>query len=151
MIDLARPKTPLDSAKIAGYMAVMSSRGERCPFPASDPFGIAFKEGVALAKAQPKFKKGEMFDLGHYTGLSASVCFDDIEIGDPIVMICKMYGLMVQAADHDPRLVRGELTRIAGKREGTLIYADNGKSTTMFKTDALLGGWHQSFALRWVG
>lgn len=157
MIDLANPKTPLDSAKIAGYLAIMSRRHgacsslRNCPYPSSSAFAEAFKEGVEYALTQPPIEKGEMFDLGHYSGIKCSVCFDDIEIGDPIVMICKMYGLLVQSADHNPKLVKGELTKVDGCKSGVLLYHESGTSDKMFKTDAVSGGWHQSYALRYIG
>ena len=158
MIDLANPKTPLDSAKIAGYMAFMSGRvsgvgydfDRNCPF-LSGAHADAYKAGILLAKSHPRIEKGVMFDLGHYSGISCSVCFDDIEIGDSVVVICKMYGLLVRSADHKPELVRGDLTKINGVGSGVLYFRDEHAQDSAFKISGLGGQRGQTYALRYIG
>ena len=133
MIDLANPKTPLESAKIAGYLTVMSGLGGKCPYPVGDDFYIAYKEGVALAQSLPKPKKGEIFTLGHYSGVSCTVCFDDLTIGDPVVLICKMYGLLVHSALYKPSVVKGVITRVMGERKESLFMLRMSSKQTSFR------------------
>ena len=111
----------------------------------------AWNKGFSIGYSKPKLKKGETFTINHISGQEAFVCLDDIEIGDPVVVLHSFHGLLASGYkpdENDGKIIIGNVRAINGKLSG--ICRTNDFAHISIRNHQL-GAWSSNLVLRFVG
>lgn len=76
----------------------------------------AFERGYNEHILKPAFKKGEMMKISHPCGDVVNVVYDDIRVGDNVVLYCSMLGVLA-AGTTQPTIVKTYVEKIGENGE----------------------------------
>lgn len=107
------------TGKLFGQLALGSDIN---PFPSHTQEFRDWSEGYKAGLEAGQLVKGDMFEIEHVSGEKLSVCADTLEIGDPIVIACPMYGILARRSHlSDYELIKTSVKKINGSVNNEIV------------------------------